>query len=172
MRDINDDDLISKSYFSTREDYNYDLIPLINENFDFDIFIKNGRENVVGDNGGFLVITDNQYVLGYNRGMGTGGHMLAFARVFSEINGGTYQRDIDGNLSFIRSGKINKKNVIVNSRLCSSNNLTASIIYEPVMIDDNGYPIYYGYIFFHLADVGKITLKQFNIFEKFYNDYN
>lgn len=89
MRDNgNDRELISRSYYNANGDYNYDIMSLINENFDFYDFIKNGKNTLLTDNGAFLVITNNQYVLGYNRGMGTGGHDLAFARAFSEINCG------------------------------------------------------------------------------------
>ena len=48
--------------------YNYDLTPLI-ENFTFYDFVTKIENNQ--DHGGFLVITDNQYIIGYNAGFGS-----------------------------------------------------------------------------------------------------
>ena len=174
MRDNgNDRELISRSYYNAKGDYNYDIMSLINENFDFYDFIKNGKNTLLTDNGAFLVISNNQYVLGYNRGMGTGGHDLAFARAFSEINGGVLNYDSNGNAVYKSNGKLNFSNVNLNCRACESKYITARIFYEYACDNQVGTPIFSGGIYFDLASHGyKITQEQFHVFEQFYNDYN
>ena len=69
--------------------YNYDLGPLI-YNFSFDTFILDAEKSKEGlqEHGAFLIITNNQYIIGYNAGYGTGTHISAFARTTKDMFGG------------------------------------------------------------------------------------
>lgn len=138
--------------------YNYDLTPLI-ENFTFYDFVTKIENNQ--DHGGFLVITDNQYIIGYNAGFGSGTHLSAFARTIVDINEGP-----DRNI-------ITDHEAIILSKKCSLNYITARIIYECVGEDIYGRQMYSGYINFNLNEFGrKITPNQFASFKEFYDDYN
>lgn len=174
---VDDQKLILKGFYGlnngSSEDYNYDLMPLINDNFNFFDFIKNGRDTSLTENGAFLVITNNQYVLGYNRGFGTGGHDIAFARAFSLINDGVLKYDNSRNVKFIPNGELDYYNSSLNGRTCEKNYLTARIFYEYVCDNALGTPVFSGEIFFSLdAHDFKITPLQYEMFEQFYNDYN
>ena len=145
---------VYNSYYNRKvgggSNYNFELEPLIN-NFSFIDFISEGIEYQYDDYGAFLVITDKQYIIGYNAGFGVGGHHSAFARVFKDICGG---------------GTINNDRDMV--RLCSScksNFLIARIVFEKVYDDC------VGCIRFIYPKDG-ITAEQFTVFEKFYEDYN
>lgn len=130
--------------------YNYEIAPLIT-NFSFIEFIDEGIRYGSNDYGAFLVITNNQYVVGYNSSFGKGTHMASFARTWADMNNyGEIRTDMEASgLSF----------------LCEENCLTARIIYEKY---DNSYC---GYIHFMIPKDG-ITFEQFEIFEQFYEDYN
>lgn len=139
--------------------YNYDLYPLI-ENFDFYEFIssaENSKEDLM-EHGAFLVITNRQYIIGYNAGFGFGTHISANARVMKELLGG----------GFISS---TKDAIKLNEDIKQF--ITAKIFYEYMGDDKYSRPIYSGCINFNLClNNNKITKKQFEVFKMFYNDYN
>ena len=139
-------------------DYNFELQPLI-ENFNFYDFVSYAEygKKEMQDYGGFLVITDKQYVIGYNAWFGQGTHMGSFARTMKDMHGGgviSTQRDAF-HLEF----------------LCTRKYLTARIVYECLGTDEFDRPLYSGYINFGLSDY-KPTPEQFEVFKKFYEDYN
>ena len=173
MKNINDEQLLVNSYagvnHGTKGEFNYDIRPLINENFDFYDLISNAKDSP-NDNGAFLVITNNQYILGYNRGMGTGGHSLSFANAYLAINEGYIGFDKQfhkGEISsFVDMTSTNTK--------CMHDYLTARIYYEGHDTNVYGRIIYSGSIHFTFKKNinEKIPLEQFEMFEQFYNDYN
>lgn len=136
--------------------YNFNLQELI-KNFSFCEFIYNGSKYESIDFGGFFVMTDKQYVIGYNSGFGVGSHLSAWARFMKEINGGGYINNDD--------------EIIYLSKVCQEKFITARMIYEMVNIDDNGSPKYFGYLHFNFPDK-KISLNQLELFKQFYNEYN
>lgn len=140
------------------EKYNYDLKPLV-ENFSFFDFIGEAlRYREIGnDFGAFLVITNKQYVLGYNAGFGVGTHIASFARTFNDINS---RGKIENDLEAIRL-----------SSKCQKDYITARIMYECIGENENRIPIYSGSISFSIKTL-PITPKQFEVFKKFYEDYN
>lgn len=140
--------------------YNYDLIPLI-DNFSFDTFIQDAEKSKDGlqEHGAFLVITNKQYIIGYNAGYGAGTHLSAFARTTKDMFGG-------GSIS-------NQNEAFKLTGICCRNYITARIVYECVSYNENRRPIYSGYINFNLNEFdNKITLEQFETFKAFYDDYN
>ena len=138
--------------------YNYELSPLI-ENFTFYDFIDEAKKEPPKDHGAFLVITNKQYIIGYNAGFGNGTHMSAFARTFKDINGG-------GIIGI-------EHDAILLSIKCQKNYLTAKICYESCRNNLYRNPNYKGTITFELSSIDyKITKEQFDVFEIFYNDYN
>lgn len=140
------------------EKYNYDLSPLIND-FSFLDFVHEGLKyrEVGNDFGAFLVITDKQYVLGYNAGFGVGTHVASFARTFIDLKGGGR---IANDLEALRIAK-----------KCNNEYITARIMYECVGEDEFRNPIYAGSISFTLETL-PISKGQFDVFKKFYEDYN
>lgn len=135
--------------FNADDSYNFDICEMI-DNFNFYDFIKNKKED---NNGAFLIITDNQYIIGYNSDYGKGSHKSSLARAYKEINGG---------------GKIQsteKEELIKN---CSNDFITARITY-----DKEG-----SYILFNLTEGEKfisnkkISNSQLEVFKMFYEDYN
>jgi len=140
---------------------NFDLIPLI-DGFDFYEFCDNGQKQT-GDYGGFIVITDKQFIVGYNSGFGVGSHRDVFARVYRDIHGG---------------GPINSElEAIEFERKLITSAIVGKIHFELTASLD--VPSYYsGHIHFDLTVPGSkgqikpITIKQFNNFKKFYEKYN
>lgn len=140
--------------------YNYELEPLIS-NFNFDTFILDAEKSkdILPEHGAFVVITNKQYIIGYNAGFGAGTHISAFARTTKDLFGG---------------GSISNQNEAYRlTGICCRNFITARIVYECVGYNENHRPIYEGYINFNLNEFdNKITLEQFETFKTFYNDYN
>ena len=138
--------------------YNFNITPLIND-FSFLDFITMCKPHS-GDHGGFVVITDNQYIIGYNSEFGSGTHAASFARVMKEIKGG-------GPITTIQDAhKLSSD--------CQKNFITASIDYEDTYVDDGLLNVTKsGSIHFSLpGDRKTINPKQFEVFKKFYDDYN
>ena len=122
--------------------WNYDLIPLIT-NFSFYKFISDDKSDEFG---GFIVITDKQYIIGYNAGFGYGTHASSFARVMKDINGG---------------GRINSAKELMNlTDECCKKFIVARIVFENNQ----------GYINFEIPK--EISSYMYNSFEKFYEAYN
>lgn len=138
--------------------YNYDLGPLI-YNFSFLDFIYDALKykGVGNDFGAFLVLTNKQYVLGYNAGFGVGTHISSFARTFNDLNG---LGNINNDLEAIRI-----------SEKCQKNYITARITYECVGENENRGLLYLGSINFSIKSL-PISRNQFEVFKKFYEDYN
>ena len=138
--------------------YNYELKPLI-ENFSFLDFISNALKNreVGNDFGAFLVLTNKQYILGYNAGFGVGTHIASFARTYNDINN---RGKVENDLEAIRL-----------STKCQKEYITARIMYECVGENENKIPVYSGSISFSIKSL-PISPKQFEVFKKFYENYN
>lgn len=154
-------DLLEKGFYAPKggngSTYNYDLTPFI-ENFSFYDYIDyaESHKDQIEDYGAFLVITDRQYVLGYNSGFGTGTHLSSFARTVKDIKGG---------------GLINGIQEAMNLNIeCEDNYLTAVIVYEQTRKDINSKPIYMGHISFDLTR--PVSEKEYLSFRQFYEDNN
>lgn len=136
--------------------YNFDLQPLIN-NFSFYDFIIASRQNSGSyEHGGFLVVTDKQYILGYNSDYGKGSHTASFARCMADLEGG---KQING-----------YQDCLYFSNRCQKSLVTARFVYEKVRSNENGYPIFRGNIMFCFGST-PLTLGMLSAFEQFYNDY-
>ena len=151
--------MIQQGFYQNRNDngrdYNYDIAPLI-QNFDFYDFIDYAErfKEEIKDYGAFIVITNKQYIIGYNASFGEGTHLSSFARVMKDIKGG-------GNI-------INSEEANHLTNECMNNFLTGRIMYE--RCESFGRPRCEGHISFNL--VGKtITKEQLEVFEKFKEDY-
>lgn len=152
-------ELLQKGFYQNRDengkDYNYDITPLIHE-FDFYDFIDYAErfKEEIKDYGAFIVITNRQYIIGYNASFGEGTHLSSFARVMKDISGGGI---------IINSEEANH---LTNE--CTKNFLTGRVMYE--RCESFGRPKCSGHISFNL--VGKtITQEQLQVFEKFKEDY-
>ena len=162
---INDNQGLYNAFFARKSGggskYNYDLGPLIS-NFDFDTFIRYAEKSKeeLKDHGAFLVITNKQYIIGYNAGFGVGTHLSALARTTKDILFG------GGSIS-------NQNEAFQLAGICCRNYITARIVYECAGYNEIHRPVYSGYINFNLNEFdNKITLEQFEQFKTFYNDYN
>ena len=151
------------AYFNRKSgsgsDYNYELAPLIKD-FSFYEFFREveKRKKELNDYGGFLIITNKQYIIGYNAGFGVGTHLSSFARTMKDITGG-------GNINLNEAVKLNY--------ICDKNYITARLCYEHNGDNEHGRPLYGGVLNFNLSTLdNKITPKQFENFVEFYNDYN
>ena len=152
-------ELLRKGFYQNRNDkgrtYNYDLSALIHD-FDFYEFIDYAEKfkDELKDYGAFIVITNKQYIIGYNASFGEGTHLSSFARVMRDLKGG---------------------GVIINSQEakqltdeCINKYITGRIMYE--RCESVGRPKCEGHISFNL--VGKtVSLEQLNVFEKFMYSY-
>lgn len=152
-------ELLRKGFYQNRNDkgrtYNYDLSALIHD-FDFYEFIDYAEKfkDELKDYGAFIVITNKQYIIGYNASFGEGTHLSSFARVMKDLKGG---------------------GVIINSQEakqltdeCINKYITGRIMYE--RCESVGRPKCEGHISFNL--VGKtVSLEQLNVFEKFMYSY-
>lgn len=140
---MTDQELINKGYYGRKSgggsSYNYELAPLI-QDFSFYDFIAGCEPDC--DHGGFLVITDKQYIIGYNAGFGVGGHMSSYARVMKDLQGG-------GDIQYRDAVRLNTE--------CCMSYVTARITYENI---EGGHE---GYIHFTLTN-HPITEKQFEVF--------
>ncbi len=146
----------------TNEKWNFDLEPLISE-FSLLDFCRSGLRNKdYEDHGAFLVITNQQYVIGYNSKFGIGPHMEAYARVEKDMHGG-------GDITSFQE-------LVTLSTNLSIRAITGRIMYEPVMLEGYSRPIYDGYIHFCMATHNGtnrvITQEQYEQFLAFYNEYN
>ena len=142
--------------------YNYDLYEMIN-NFsliDFCDDVKKLPNPLTANHGGFVVITDKQYIAGYNAGFGEGTHMGAGARIYKELHGG-------GDITSDNEARLL-------STKCDNDYLTARIIYECTGENYNRRPMFGGYIHFSFANFRNnksISTDTFKAFIKFCNDY-
>ena len=134
----------------SREEYNFDIKEMI-DNFDYYDYLIN--LNNQDRNNAFLIITDKQYIIGYNQNYGEGIHNHAFARCMKDLKGG---------------GTILQKEEKELTSECINNYLTGRLTYE-----DNR-----KYILFNLTTGDKtiknknISPKQYEVFKMFYDDYN
>lgn len=134
--------------------FNYNLAEMIN-NFSFTEFLATNTHN---EHGGIVVITNNQYIIGYTEGFGTGSHRVAFARVMKDLTGGGDIRDYE------EADRL--------SKTCKNNFLTARILYDYRGDNEYGTPQYSGAIYLELPQGETITPDQFEAFKRFYEDYN
>ena len=130
--------------------FNFELEPLIKD-FSFFDFFHDGSVMDIEDFGAFAVLTTKQYVIGYNAGFGSGSHYASYARVLKDISGGGMITN-QGDLSYL-------------SFKCMANYITLRICCEKI----NGKST--GCITINIPKNG-ITQEQFDVFEKFYADYN
>lgn len=134
--------------------FNYDLYSMIKD-FNFTDFLNTDTRN---EHGGIIVITNNQYIVGYTEGFGVGSHRVAFARVMKDLNGGGRIQDYN------EAKKL--------ADICTNNFITARILYDYRGDNEFGTPTYSGTIYFDLPTNDTITYEQYKSFEKFYEDYN
>ena len=137
--------------------YNYDINPLIS-NFSFYDFVRDNLNYSEEDLGGFVVITNKQYIVGYNSFFGKGSHLASYARVMKDLSGGGYIT--------------NQMDATYLALKCKKSYITARICYECKNNNISDIPIRsFGIHFdFSLLEDG-ITNEQFLMFKQFYCDY-
>ena len=83
---MNDDEYLSYKSRYGQNEYDFEL-DLMNGSSDLLSFIAQGNKTL-GEisNGAVLVISENQYILTYNRGMGQGTHDLTLAKISSILS--------------------------------------------------------------------------------------
>jgi hypothetical protein len=175
LKDLRREQQLLEQAYSSRDrvyshdSYNFDLKPLI-ERFSFYDLIQNkfdvsydnpydyGNTKIktVNEHGGFLVITDKQYILSYNSEFGSGSHHCSFARCMADLQGGK-------RIS-------NHEDSIYYKNLCEKEFITARITYEKLGNNQYGYPVYSGRILFNFG-LEPITEGKLKAFEQFYNDH-
>lgn len=132
------------------------IIPMIKE-FDLIKLMSNVPKDDFYDNGGFVVITDHQYIVGYNLEYGMRSHELSYACITGEL---------------LKGGEtINPSNCVEEFTLCNNAYLTGRINCEQHNMD----------ISFTLSEredrdhpfvLKKITNGQLEAFKAFYDEYN
>ena len=136
--------------------YNYNLSGLITD-FSFYDFICKSQFGDHYEYGAFAVITDKQYVVGYNAGYGVGTHFSSYARFMKDIKGGGYIYNASD------AKKLSDK--------CIFNNITIKIYYEEIRAEGCLPPKRWGGVIVSLP-IRKISEGQLRAFKKFYEDYN
>lgn len=138
--------------------YNFSLEPLI-QDFGFFDFILSAE---TPDHGGFLVITNNQYIIGYNAGFGEGAHHYAMARCMKDIKGGGIIRD--------------DKEVFLLNYEVQTKCIYARIVYEIYEDEMSHQKVGSGYIVFPFCGLNNqnkhFSSLEYEQFLKFYADYN
>lgn len=134
--------------------FNFNILPLIT-NFSFVDFLTNSTKS---EHSGILIITDNQYIIGYTDSYGLGTHKASMARIMKDITGGGYIKDV------YEAKTLEKE--------CTKQFLTARINYDYRGYNENGTDTYIGAIYFKLPEGNMISINQFEIFKQFYEDYN
>ena len=124
-------------------DYNFDLSELC-KNFSFFDFIHSVQSGTVRYNGGFLVCTPKQYIVGYNARFGSGTHNASFARFMKDIHGGGI---IASDAELIRLSDECKNNYLyakmlfenIDINIFNTNNSRGFIdFYIPIYIENKG----------------------------------
>ena len=139
----------------TATDYNFDIEEMIRDFSFYDLIYKTQDDQ--GENGAFIVITDKQYVIGYNASHGIGSHQQSFAKCMAEFEGGKRVGGFQDSVYY--------------STRCEELFLTAKIVFRFAGMNENYQPTYDGKIIFILGNQ-KITPEKMQVFEKFYNDHN
>jgi len=157
-KNINLDSLNNRSYYGKKESlgnsYNYDLYLLL-ENFSFTEFLST---NTKTEHGAVLVITNNQYIIGYTAEYGLGSHRSALARIMKTIHGGNRIQD--------------SKEAKRLEDECKKKYITARILYDHRGDNEEGISLYSGAIYFQFPKNDTITKMQYELFKKFYEEYN
>ena len=144
-----------KEYYGKDKSYNFN-IQEVTKNFSFLDFIDEAKKNEVNSYRGFIVITDNDYFVGYTSEFGKGTHYGVFARVMKDIKGGG-----------LISGQREEIYLIGE---CRTYYITARILCEKQIDNENSIPSYSGRIHFTLPK--EISNDMINQFKNFYNEYN
>ena len=157
---MDDLELLNTGYFGSTisagsRDYSASILPMIEE-FDLVKLMSNPCRGDQFDNGGFLVLTDHQYIVGYNLEFGMRSHELSFACITGEL--------------LRRSESIGPHNCFQEYDTCVSTYFTASIHCE-----ERNY--FMSFNLCELQDDGsyqmkKITNGQLEAFKNFYDKYN
>lgn len=122
-------------------------------NFSFDtwddFFTHFLNDDTLINNGGILVVGDDDYILARNNHGGTGPHSYAFARAYANLN---------------NIGIIDRKKGLELYKECKNSCITGKICYERIG-DGN-----YGYIDITIPSC--VSYSMFNQFKLFYDKYN
>ena len=142
-----------KSYYGQGHDeYNFP-VDIMDASSDLLDLIKQSKECEEGiENGAVLLITEKQYIMAYNRGMGNGPHDATIARLYADI---TDQAEL-GFLSIMKYCH-KAEDTLIHARIYSEKETKMSQVNK---------------IFsFSGKREKKITQKEFNSFMDFYNEY-
>lgn len=126
--------------------YNFDVKEMV-DIFSLEDFILSKDNRIEKE--AFLLITDNQYILGYSKGLGFGDYNEAISNSIKDIYGlkdFSYRREID-NISDIIKGNF------ITAKLVNSEKRGISIL-------------------FNIDECDKISENQMELFKEFYNKYN
>lgn len=143
-----------KTFFGRGHDeYNFP-IDVMKDSSDLLDLIKQAKECEEGiENGAVLLLTEKQYIMAFNRGMGRGPHDATLARVYADI---TDKKELGFFTIMQYCRKAEEK--LLHARIYSEKETKASKIDNIISFSFN-------------RDGLKITPKEFNSFMDFYNEY-
>ncbi len=142
----------STFYGIGHDEYNF-AIDIMNDSSDLLDLIKQSKDCEEGiENGAVLLITEKQYIMAYNRGMGRGPHDATLARVFADITD-------NKELGFATIMKYCHKAeaAVLHARIYSEKETKMSKISNIISFSFNR--------------ERRISQEEFNSFMEFYNEY-
>ena len=150
----NTDYINRKTFFGRGHDeYNFP-IDIMKDSSDLLDLIKQSKECEEGiENGAVLILTEKQYIVAYNRGMGRGPHDATIARVYADI---TDKKELGFFTVMQYCHKAEEK--LLHARIYSEKETKMSKVVNIISFSFN-------------RDGLKITPKEFKSFMDFYNEY-
>ena len=148
-----DDFLIHKSFYGSGQDeYNFP-VDVMKDSSDLLDLIKQAKDCEEGiENGAVLLITEKQYIMAYNRGMGNGPHDSTIARIYADLTD-------QAKLGFVTIMKYCHKaeEKLIHARFYAEKETKMSPVSKILSFSFNREK--------------KISQKEFNSFMDFYNEY-
>lgn len=142
-----------KSFYGQGHDeYNFP-VDIMDDSSDLLDLIKQAKDCEEGiENGAVLLITEKQYIMAFNRGMGNGPHDATLARVYADI---TDQAEL-GFLSIMKYCH-KAEETLIHARIYAEKETKMSSVNKILSFSFNREK--------------KISLKEYNSFMDFYNEY-
>lgn len=148
------DYLSHKSHYGSGQDqYNFEL-DIMSDSSDLLHLIKQGSRCEEGmENGAVLLITEKQYIMSYNRGMGNGPHDSTLARVYANI---TDHKKLD--FWTIKQYCRKAEAILLHARIYAEKDSSVTKVSKILSFSFNR--------------ERRISQKEFNSFMDFYNEYS
>lgn len=149
----NDNYMVHKSFYgSGHDEYNFPL-DIMKDSGDLLQLIKQGSRCEEGmENGAILLITEKQYIMSYNRGMGNGPHDSTIARAYANI---TDNKEL--NFWTVKQYCHKAEEKLLHARFYAEKDLSYTKVSKILSFSFNREK--------------RISQKEFNSFMDFYNEY-